>query len=111
MGRISNDKPKRTLVFNPLKRLVGIFQSAMAAAKAFNIRPTSIHYASNGTCISTNNLYFRYLQDDIEITLEDLGVLRLEEYDRLCGVERKYYRTKNMTRVGMKYNKSKDKKK
>lgn len=50
-------------------------------------------------------MYYRTLPDDIEITLDDLGVLRLEEYDQLCGVERKIYETKNMTRVGMKYNK------
>lgn len=102
---ISNDKPTRILVFNPLKRLVGIFQSSFAAAKAFKIRPQSIHYASTGVCMSCNDLYFRHLKDDIEVTLEDLGTLRLEEYDKLCGVERRYYETRRMDRTGMKYKK------
>ena len=105
---ISNDKPKRILVFNPLKRLIAIFQSSLAAAKAFDIRPTSIHYVCTGECISSHNLYFRHLQDDVEVTFEDLGTLRLEEYDKLCGVERKYYSTKRMDRTGMKYNKNKE---
>jgi len=43
--------------------------------------------------------------DDIEVTFDDLGVLKLEEYDQLCGVERKIYKTKNMSRTGMKYKK------
>lgn len=48
-------------------------------------------------------MYFRALDDNIEVTLEDLGVLTLTEYDKLCGVERKVYRTKDMSRVGMRY--------
>ncbi len=104
---ISNENPTRILVFNPLKRLVAIFQSSFSAARAFGIRPQSIHYASTGVCISCNNLYFRHLKDDIEVTIEDLGTLRLEEYDKLCGVERKYYKTQRMDRTGMKYNKNK----
>lgn len=104
MSRISSD-PNRILVFNPLKRLVGIFHSSLAAAKAFNTRPQSIHYACTGRCISCQSMYFRHLQDDIEVTFDDLGVLRLEEYDELCGVERKVYRTKRMDRTGMKYKK------
>lgn len=104
MGRISSE-PCRILVFNPLKRLIGIFQSSTAAAKAFNTRSQSIHYACTGRCISCQNMYFRHLQDNIEVTFDDLGVLRLEEYDDLCGVDRKVYRTKKMDRTGMKYNK------
>lgn len=104
MGRIST-RPTRILVFSSLKRLVGIFQSVTSTAKAFGARSQSIHYACNGTCISCQGLYFRHLQDDIEVTLDDLGVLKLDEYDKLCGVERKVYRNKNMTRAGMKYKK------
>jgi hypothetical protein len=36
--------------------------------------------------------------------LEDLGNLKLEEYDKLCGVERKVYPDSKMERKGMKYN-------
>lgn len=104
MGKLT-DKPNRVLVFNSLKRLVAIFQSISATAKALDTHSQSIHYVCTGKCISCQGMYFRHLQDDIEVTLEDLGVLRLEEYDQLCGIERKIYKTKNMSRVGMKYNK------
>lgn len=96
---------KRVLVFNPLKRLVAIFQSSTAAASAFNTSIVSIHDACTGKNISSCNLYFRHLYEDkVEIdTLEDLGTLRLEDYDKLMGLKRKYYPTKEMSRTGMKY--------
>lgn len=96
---------KRILAFNSCKRLVGIFQSALAAAKALGTHTQSIHYACTGKCIAVGKLYLRHLSEDIEITFEDLGQLRLEEYDSLCGVERKLYPTNKMTRKGMKYKK------
>lgn len=104
MKKVSNQSSIKILVFNPLKRLVGIFQSTRAAAITLGATTQSIHYACTGVTISARNLYFRHLSDEIEVTLDDLGTLRLEEYDQLCGVERKYYKTKNMSRVGMKYN-------
>ncbi len=106
MKRTSSKTPKRTLVFNSLKRLVGVFQSTHAASKAMGIGIQSIHYACNGTTIKAGNFYFRHLEDDIEVTWDDLGVLSVEEYDELCGVERKVYSTKEMTRKGTKYKKS-----
>jgi len=109
MARNILSEPKRILVFNPLKRLVAIFQSLNATANAFNCRPQSIHCACSGESISCNRLYFRILEDDIEVTFDDLGVLRVEEYDKLCGIERKYYKNSKMVRKGMKYKKNKNK--
>lgn len=108
MSKISSN-PSRILVFNPLKRLTSISNSVLSTAKDFNTLPQSIHYACTGRCISCQGRYFRYLQDDIEVTIEDLGVLKLEAYDKLCGIERKVYRTKRMDRTGMKYNTNKNK--
>lgn len=103
--------PNRVLVFNPLKRLVAIYQSCTATALAFGAKVQSIHYACNGECISCHGYYFRKLDDDIEVTLDDLGTLTVEEYDKLCGVERKLYANKRMTRKGMRYKKGKSKSK
>jgi hypothetical protein len=102
---------KRVLVFNPLKRLVAVFQSVTAAATAFGTSAPSIHDACTGKNISCCELYFRQLDEDkIEIDmLEDLGTLRLEEYDKLVGIKRKYYPNKYMSRVGMEYKKKKKK--
>ena len=104
MSRISQI-PSRTLVFNPLKRLVAIVQSNTAAAKIFDAKVQAIHYACNGKCMSCRGYYFRTLDDSVEVTWEDLGTLRLEEYDELCGVNRKLYNTSAMSRKGMKYKK------
>lgn len=99
------------LVFNPLKRLVGIFGSENSAAKAFDVSVVSLHMACKGDTISCSGLYFRNLDENIEVTFDDFGVLRLEDYDQMCGVTRKYYPSKEMTRKGMKYNTKKKSKK
>ena len=111
-GNPINESRKRVLVFNPLKRLVAIFQSVTSAAGALGKAPINIYEACTGKSISSCSLYFRYLYEDkIEIdTLEDLGTLKLEDYDKLMGLERKYYATKDMTRTGMKYKTKKNKK-
>lgn len=103
MNNFSDINAKRVLVFNSCKRLVAIFQSSLAAAKALGAHTQSVHYACTGRCIALGKLYLRHLSDEIEITFEDLGKLRLEEYDSLCGVERKVYPTNKMERKGMKY--------
>ena len=96
---------KRVLIFNPTKRLVGICQSVNATASFFKVNVQSIYYACTGKSMSCKGFYFRILDDDIEVTLEDLGVLTVPEYDELCGVERKIYPNSKMTRKGMKYKK------
>ena len=101
----ANNNCKRVLVFNSLKRLINIGQSAFALAKANNWNLSSVRSACLGTTITYNNLYFRYLDDNIEVTADDLGVLELVKYDELCGVTRKMYPDKKMSRKGTKYNK------
>lgn len=95
---------KRVLVFDAKKKLVAIFHSETAAARAFNAGTQSIHCCCTGRMISCQNLYFRQLHPDVEVTIDDLGALRLKEYDDLCGATFKYYPNSKMTRVGMKYN-------
>jgi hypothetical protein len=102
MSKISSQS-KRVLVFNPLKKLIAIYQSAFAASRSFGVQRPSIASVCTGISMSCKGMYFRYLQDDIEVTFEDLGTLRLEEYDQLCGVKRQLYKTKNMSRKGTKY--------
>lgn len=104
MEQASNNS-KRVLIFNPLKRLVNVAQSAFAIAKANDWSVSSIRAACSGAMISYRKLYFRYLDDNIEISMEDLGTLTLEDYDKLCGIERKMYKDKTMSRNDMKYNK------
>lgn len=103
--RLLLKQPTPILVFNLLKRLVAVFNSLSGTASAFGITPQSVHYVCSGKCITCNGLYFRQLKDGVTITFEDLGKLKLQDYDKLCGIERKYYKTSKITRKGMKYNK------
>lgn len=91
------------LVFNPLKRFIGYFNSLTAAATAFKTSNSSIYQACVGPCISSCGLYFRFLSKDFELEDEDYGTLKLEDYDTMCGVTRTYYPTASMSRKGMKY--------
>lgn len=112
MSNALSENPKRVLVFNPLKKLIAIVQSCNALALTLGIAPVNVHDACVGKNISCHNLYLRYLDESkIEIDmLEDLGTLRLEDYDKFMGFQRKYYPNKYMSRTGMEYNKSKKKK-
>lgn len=100
-----NKKPPKVLIFNSQKRLVAISQSTTITARLFNVATHQIVNVCVGRGISCKRLYFRFLQDDIEVTVEDIGVLKIEEYDELCGVKRKVYRTGSMSRKGTKYKK------
>ena len=96
MGKLP--EAKIILVFNPRKKLIAIFNSALAAAKALDMRTASICNACNGINIASGGYYFRYLSSNIEVTNEDLGLLTLIEYDMLCGIKRKVYDTTKMRR-------------
>lgn len=71
-----------------------------SVAKALDTSTTNVLYACNGKSVSCRGLYFRTLDNNIEVTMEDLNELRLEEYDKMCGVSRVYYETKDMSRTG-----------
>ena len=58
--------------------------------------------------MSCGKYYFRYFNDNVEIDLSDVGTLKLEEYDKLCGVKRRVYTNIAMNRKNWKYNKNKE---
>jgi|GEM_PF-2987747 len=97
------DKGRIVLVFNNMQRFIGLYHSMFAAAKALGTAPASIRAACTGESISCKGLYFRVLEDDIQIGREDLGVLTLPEYDDLCEVDRRIYPDRRMSRQGLKY--------
>lgn len=105
MAKYKCKPTKRILLFNPLKKFVGVISSQVQAAKILGVRTPTIKKACDGEAISTCNLYLRWWNPDIEIDIaEELGVLTLKEYDQLCGVKRKVYKDKTMTRKDWKYN-------
>lgn len=100
--------PKQVLIFNRRRVLTLIAASVNEAAKISNLKPGNISKACLGSIISNGMYYFRYIDAEIEIDLADLGTLRLEEYDKLCGVQRPIYTTMAMNRKNWKYNKNKN---
>ena len=74
--------------------------SVNEAAKISGLKPGNISKACVGM------YYFRYIGSDVEIELSDIGSLKLEEYDKLCGIERQTYPTMAMNRKKWKYNKN-----
>lgn len=96
---------RRILVFNPLKKFIGVFSSQLQAARILGVKTPTIKAACDGTAISTCNLYLRWWNPEIEIDVDkELGLLTLLEYDQLCGVQRKVYRNKRMNRERWTYN-------
>lgn len=99
----TTNKARIILVFNPLKRFIGVFTSATQIAKILGVTKSSIRSVCIGKSMTAKNLYFRYLPNDLSI--EDIAGIDLPTFDKMNGIERKLYATKQITRKGMKYKK------
>lgn len=105
MATGQSKETKRILIFNPLKRFIGVFASQVQAARILGVKTPTIKAACDGTAISTCRLYLRWWNPDIEIDVDkELGVLSLKEYDELYGVKRRTYANGRMNREKWKYN-------
>lgn len=96
------------LIFSKRKILVSIVSSVNEAAKLLKLRPGNISKVCNGSLISLGTYYFRYIDDEVEVDLSDIGILQLGDYDKLCGVERVVYATYKMNRKNWKYKRKKN---
>lgn len=94
-----NKNSKKVLAFNPAKQLTAVFRSITAAGRTLNIAPTAIYYVCSGKRVSTQDMYFRWLSDDVEIDWNTCkwGDITLSKYDKLVGDNRKVYRTRKLT--------------
>ncbi len=97
-GRGAFHQSKPVLVFNGAHTLISIVSSVRGASQFSGIKGQAISYACNGKYKSAGNYFFRHLDDRVEMEIEDIGTLQLEEYDRLCSVERAYHSTREMAR-------------
>lgn len=84
---------KAVLVFNGAQVLIGIMRSLNTVAEYSGGNLQSISYACTGLYISSGGYYYRGIDENIEIGIEDIGSLQLKEYDRLCGENYRKYRT------------------
>ena len=87
------------LIFNGARVLVAIVRSLHCAAELTHENKSAIHNCCTGKSVRSGVYYYRQLHPDILVDLSDLDNLKLEEYDSLCGDQRKYISTKDMARI------------
>lgn len=94
---------RRILVFDASKKLSFIAQSQIKLAKLLGVKTPTVKAACDGAAISTRGYYLRWWDPEIEIdVINELGVLTLQNYDSLLGVERRVYKDRQMTRKSLK---------
>ncbi len=90
-------KPKMVFIFNEHRILTFVAKSLYSASEAFRISAQTISLCCTGKRISSNGFYFRHSHPNIRIDIyEDVDKLTLEEYDQLCGVNKRYHSTREM---------------
>lgn len=94
---------KQVLVFNGAYVLVGIVRSLHTAADFSGINLQAISFACTGKYVASGGFYFRHAHPDVEIELSDIDSLKLQEYDRLCGISRRYFSTREMAHKRQAY--------
>jgi len=114
MRKSSFLEPKQVLIFNNAKTLIAVVRSLHSASELTFCNLQAISFCCTGKYIMTGGYYFRHVNPNILIDLEDLDNLKLEEYDSMCGEKRKYYSIKQLSRMKnnmLKYRKAKQEKK
>ncbi len=77
-----------------------MFKSLNSASQSMSIPAQSISLCCLGQHISCFGYYFRHYEyTQVEITPhEDFGSLRIEEYDKMCNLVRRYHDSRELTR-------------
>ena len=99
MRRSKFRRPNKVLIFNGARVLVAVVRSLCSAAELTNNRASAVHNCCTGKYTRAGVYYYRYLHPDVLIDLDDLDCLKLEEYDKMCGDERKYITTSKMAYI------------
>lgn len=98
MKRSPFHKPKQVLVFNGAYVLISVFRSIRSAAEHSGTHAQAISLACNGDNVTSGKFYYRHIHPNIEIEFSDLDTLKLQDYDKMCNVNRKYFSTREMAR-------------
>lgn len=99
MRKSSFKAPTIVLIFNSERILVAITRSLHCTAELTHRNLQSISFCCTGKYIRLGAYYYRHLHPDVLVDLDDLDNLSLEEYDRLCGVKRKYLPRRKMEHI------------
>ena len=92
-------KIRKVLVFNKNGKLLVISSSLQAASQAVLVHPQSIFFCCTGKYRMAGGFYFRYLYPDAPVSIDNMEHLRLEDYDRACGVERTHKKKRPSKRM------------
>lgn len=98
MKRSPFHQPKQVLIFNGAYVLIAIARSLRSASEISGSNAQAISFACNGKYISASNLYYRHVHPDIEVEMSDLDTLKIQDYDKMCNVDRRYHSVREMAR-------------
>lgn len=104
MRRSKFRRLNKVLVFNGARVLVAVIRSLCSAAELTHNRASAVYNCCTGKAARSGLYYYRQLHPDVLIEMDDLDSLTLDEYDNLCGVERKYLSTRRMAHIRQKSN-------
>ena len=90
--------PKKVLIFNSSRVLIAMARSLHSASELTGGNLQSISFSCTGRYVSAGGYYYRHIHPDIHISMEDLDVLKLPDYDARCGVKRRYHSLREMNR-------------
>jgi hypothetical protein len=91
-------EPKNVLVFNGARVLIAVVRSLHSASLLTGGNLQAISFCCTGKYISTGGFYFRHLHAEIEIEMGDLDTLKIEDYDTMCGAQRRYHSVREMAK-------------
>jgi hypothetical protein len=96
MERTVSKTPKRVALFSPAKKLVAIVSSMTMAASILGVSTPSVMYACNGTSVACQGWYLRLVNNIAFDLPDDLGIVTLDEFDRLNNIDRPAYSPRKM---------------
>ena len=87
---------KKIAVFDRNLKLAAIFSSLSMAAEILGVTPQVLRKACKGDVVAVKKLYIRDVPDEIIIDFDDIGVLRLTDFDGVFGKDYPIYLTAEM---------------
>lgn len=86
------------MVFNNTRVLIAIVRSLHCASELTGGNLQSISFSCTGRYVSAGGYYYRHINPNVMVSTEDLGVLKLPDYDMRCGEKRRYHTSREMNR-------------
>ena len=91
-------EPKYVLIYTGAQELLAVMRSLNTASDLCNLNLQAISFCCTGKYVSSGGLYFRHVDPKVEIEFVDFYNLSLSEYDKMCGVVRRYHPEEDMLR-------------